>query len=501
MKNGVNDYEGRKFMKNSLTLYDGNFIEKSNNFYIIPLDQNIPAHLHLKESFIMLRKKAVTCLMGKSGVGKTTLMEHCIKFFSEKNIKVAYHNQSYSLLENKTVYQNIELIFQLHCKKILHSKIKEILLDVHLIEHMHKKVNQLSEGMKQRLNLAKILIQDVDIYCLDEPFSAQHYRMRFHLSNVVKKWSAHKTVYMITHQKEDCFSFECETLHFKGHKIFKTFHAEKDIKHDFIHQEDDKEIPVKTINNQPDLKKYDFSKFFAQTFIITFCILLWYAIINIFNIPSFLIPTPKSVFNTFYIEYNILTYHFIQTIYPLIGGILFSFTFSTLLAISLFKYKRLTEILDPFFVVIQSIPVFLILPLLLYFTGNGIFPKILILSLNFFFPLLSSTLKGLQSLPKNWCLQKKILKPQSLKFLLLVRLYYAKNIIWQGFRVSLVHAPLTVLSCDWIGASSGLGYIIMVSYSQLDLPLMIAALLYVVFLCIILNSFAKKIDSLIESST
>jgi ABC-type nitrate/sulfonate/bicarbonate transport system permease component/ABC-type multidrug transport system ATPase subunit len=487
-------------VKNSSTRCDFNFsLLKEEEFYTLPIVANKPTYLHLENVSINLRKNAVTCLMGKSGIGKTTLMEYCIKLFIKKNIDVAYHNQGYSLLENKTVIQNIKLIFQLQNKQVSLDKIEEILSDVHLNFHGHKKVYELSEGMKQRLNLAKTLIQNVDVYCLDEPFSAQHYSMRRHLCEVLKKWTVGKTVFLITHQKEDSYSFKGEILHLKEGKLFSTFHTEKFYKDPLILKENNG-YSLSITCDKPQ-QTYGYSKFFAQVFIIILFIVSWYGVINIFQIPTFLIPTPHQVFDTFCAEFQVLTYHFFQTIYPLVCGISFSFFLSIGMAICLFKHRRLTEILDPFFVIIQSIPVFLILPLLLYFTGNGIFPKILILSLNFFFPLLSAALKGLQSLPTAWCLQKQILKPPFLKFLLLIRIYFAKNILWQGFRVSLVHSPLTVLSCDWIGASSGLGYIIMVSYSQLDLPLMIAALLYVVFLCIILNSFAKKIDNSIESST
>ena len=108
--------------------------------------------------------------------------------------------------------------------------------------------------------------------------------------------------------------------------------------------------------------------------------------------------------------------------------------------------------------------------------------------------MFAGSLQGLNNTPTVWERQKLALKAPEYRFLYYIRLIYAVPFIWQGLRLSLIHAPLSVLAVDWIGASSGLGYLIMLSHGQLELPLMFCGLLVVVGLCLCLNYGAKIID-------
>ena len=430
--------------------------------------------------------------MGESGSGKTTLMEQLISYFSQKKTSIAYHNQSYSLISKRTVIENINLIFQLQKKKIPINKVDDILSDIGLSKHKYKKASELSEGMKQRLNLAKTLIQDVKTYFLDEPFSAQDPAMRRHLCNVIKKWTNNKTCLIISHNTDESlllgdefYLLENNTLK-KQKQILKAsperFLKIKSTKLEFSHSE---KRPTNTTSKNN--KK-------ALCLITINIFLFWQFFVEYFQIPIYLLPDPYSVFGALIKEWKVISYHFMQSFEVLIIGIFFSLVFSFSVAILLYKKKRITEILDPIFVVVQSVPVFLILPIILYLTGNGRIPKIIVITLSFFFPIVTASIKGLQSLPKKWQMQYEALNPSRLMFFLHIRTFFAKNIFWQGFRISLVHAPINVLSCDWIGSSSGLGYLIMLSHSQIDLPLMFSGLMCVVGLSVLLNSVAKKID-------
>ena len=63
-----------------------------------------------------------------------------------------------------------------------------------------------------------------------------------------------------------------------------------------------------------------------------------------------------------------------------------------------------------------------------------------------------------------------------------------------GIRIAAVHAPVTVIAADWIGASDGLGYLIMLTHGRMELDFMFACIICLIFMSIILNKILKIIQ-------
>ncbi|HCU07272.1 MAG TPA: hypothetical protein DIC42_06850, partial [Holosporales bacterium] len=345
----------------------------------------------------------------------------------------------------------------------------------------------------QRLQLAMTIIQDVPLYFLDEPFSSQDTKMRQKLYKIIQRYCMGKTVLIVTHCEQDIHLFTDSILQLKNtHGVLHVVNKKQknkeynniiDISDDVHPEQQDKKQADKT------------SPIAVYRFIILGVLLvLWALIIKIFSVPAYIIPKPTDVAIAFYNNYSILAYHLLQSLIPLGVGVCIATLSGTILALVIYRYKSLTHAIEPFLVALQSVPVFLILPILLYVCGSGMLAKIVALSITTFFPLFAGILQGLGNTPYVWEQQKLALKAPEYRFLYYVRLIYAVPFIWQGLRLSLIHAPLSVLAVDWIGASSGLGYLIMLSHGQLELPLMFCGLIIVIALCLCLNYGAKFLD-------
>lgn len=429
---------------------------------------------------IPIPKNEITVLLGASGVGKTTLI-HALQ---ESLDDFSYHAQALTLLDHKNVFYHLTLPFKLRNLEIPYDLCDEILKDVNLTHAKDQRVDRLSQGMKQRLNLAMTLIQTQDAVFLDEPFSAQDPLMRQHLYAVVRKWAKDKTVVVVTHHvNEACFlSSNTLTLAKSRNKV------------DFEFSKIQEKIPsLQLFESEITQLEEPFvetkSYLWGQLLMVCLMVVIWH--VGQKYIPSFLLPSPLDVLDSFAQNYKILSYHFAYTIIPLISGVVFASVLSLTLGLSLYRFPHAINILDPFLVAFQSLPVFLILPLFLFVFGVGLPAKIFAMSLTLFFPCFFGILQGLQATPKAWLLQKKNIR--ELEFLRYIRLPYALPFIAQGFKLCLIHAPLSVLAVDWVGASSGLGYLIMLSHGQLELPLMFAGLFLVVLLCLILNRISRLI--------
>ncbi|HIF9191610.1 TPA: ABC transporter ATP-binding protein [Photobacterium damselae] len=179
---------------------------------------------------LQLQAKQWTCLLGKSGSGKSTLLRLLanllpddVQFIGniqtehDENIHqhIAYMAQQDLLLPWLNVIDNVCLSYQFgsqkckseykscNAKKSVYQQAMTLLDKVglrHYAEHMPQ---QLSGGMKQRVALARTLMQDKPIVLMDEPFSALDAVTRYKLQNLAVELLREKTVVLITHDPQE----------------------------------------------------------------------------------------------------------------------------------------------------------------------------------------------------------------------------------------------------------------------------------------------------------
>lgn len=154
-----------------------------------------------------------TCLLGGSGVGKSTILrlvaglgtgavfEGMITASDGDNVttRVAYMAQDDLLLPWASVTQNIVLGARLRTEPIDQGRLQSLLERVGLEAHANKKPSELSGGQRQRVALARTLMEDKDIILLDEPFSALDAKTRADMQDLAVELLAGKTVLLVTH--------------------------------------------------------------------------------------------------------------------------------------------------------------------------------------------------------------------------------------------------------------------------------------------------------------
>lgn len=144
----------------------------------------------------------INCIMGHSGCGKTTLLNYLCNYFISKGKLVSYIFQEDRLIPWKTVKENLELI----CKSQNESNfcVENLLQELNLYKYRNYYPNQLSGGMKQRVNIARALIYKSEIIIMDEPFkSIDENNKKIIMDIMQKKILNNVTIIMVTHDKEE----------------------------------------------------------------------------------------------------------------------------------------------------------------------------------------------------------------------------------------------------------------------------------------------------------
>lgn len=148
----------------------------------------------------------INCIVGPSGCGKTTLLNYICKDLINKNIKVSYVFQEDRLLPWKNVFDNLKLIIKSkYNKEEINNKIDDILKSLDISETKFLYPNELSGGMKQKINIARALIYDFDVLILDEPFRSLDIKVKNKVVNLIRTINKDKkvTVILVSHNKDE----------------------------------------------------------------------------------------------------------------------------------------------------------------------------------------------------------------------------------------------------------------------------------------------------------
>src|SRR3989344_3084997 len=169
-----------------------------------------------KNFALTIPAKSCICLLGQSGVGKSTLLRAIAHLITDSKIlnfsvetsdqlpirdRIVYMAQEDGLMPWLNVLDNVLIGYRLRKKVTAHIRAQalSLLKQVGLEEVTDKRPDILSGGMRQRVALARTLMEHRPIVLMDEPFSALDIITRLKLQDLAAELLKDKTVLLVTH--------------------------------------------------------------------------------------------------------------------------------------------------------------------------------------------------------------------------------------------------------------------------------------------------------------
>lgn len=172
-------------------------------------------------------------LVGRNGSGKSVFLKMLCGFYTPSSGEILYDGINFikeqtfppetraliekpDFISDLTGYENLELLAQIQ-GKIGREEIVEVLKKLHLEKDMDKKFSKYSLGMKQKLGLAQVLMEDPKVMILDEPFNGIEDETVEELRNLLlEEKKRGKIIVLATHIKDDIEKIVDELYKFSG---------------------------------------------------------------------------------------------------------------------------------------------------------------------------------------------------------------------------------------------------------------------------------------------
>ena len=227
---------------------------------------------------------------------------------------------------------------------------------------------------------------------------------------------------------------------------------------------------------------------FQQISVFIIFILLWKFVIYFFKFQEFILPAPERIFREYIslFENGLLLKHTLITLNETLFGFLIGSLIGIFLGYIIAKSKTLEQVLSPYVVAIQTVPIIALAPLIVIWFGFGIESKVIICALIVFFPILVNTIAGVKSVDKNLLRLFEILGATKKQTFLILEIPSILPILFAGFKIGITLAVIGAVVGEFVGANAGLGYLTIYASGLMDTPMVFAALIQLALLGILL---------------
>jgi putative hydroxymethylpyrimidine transport system permease protein len=214
--------------------------------------------------------------------------------------------------------------------------------------------------------------------------------------------------------------------------------------------------------------------------VITGFICIWQLIVYIFKLPDYLLPGPFEVFHSIWLYRGLLCSQAWPTIFETLIGLCFGIILGASMSLSMILFRPVRYWMMPVLILSQAIPTFVFAPLLVIWLGYGLSSKVAVTIFALFFPVASAFFDGLMRTKIGWLDLAETMEGNRWRKVWFIRIPAALPAFASGIKVATAWAPMAAVIGEWVGASKGLGYLMLNANARLDINLVFATLVVLV---------------------
>lgn len=233
----------------------------------------------------------------------------------------------------------------------------------------------------------------------------------------------------------------------------------------------------------------------AISFVVFF--LLWELVVIFFDVRSYILPRPTEIAKAIVKYRSQLFDALLFTVQSLVFGYILAVVSGIILALPVAFSKFMQRTIYPILLFFQVIPKIALAPIFVVWFGFGLPPKIMIVFLLSFFPVLINGIIGLRSVDQEIINLARSTGVKTLDIFFKVRLPSALPTFFAGFKLAAISATVGAVIGEFIGSDSGLGYLILTANGDLQTDYAFAAITLLTVLGLTLYYLVEGLEKIL----
>ena len=221
----------------------------------------------------------------------------------------------------------------------------------------------------------------------------------------------------------------------------------------------------------------------------------WEAWVRLLDLPDYLIVAPSAAIWRLISDSAYIAGHLDDTVTAVVLGFAIGTVLAVPAALAVTSSKTVERTFYPIVVFIETLPKIAFAPLLLVWFGFSIAPKLILVSIVVFFPVLVDSMTGFKNVdPRQYYLARSM-GANYLQTLFLIKIPSALPYIFSGMKISLILSVTVIIVVEYLMGNTGLGYVITRAIDNRETDLLYAVMIIAAAAGVFLNFLLEKIES------
>lgn len=232
-------------------------------------------------------------------------------------------------------------------------------------------------------------------------------------------------------------------------------------------------------------------------FTFLFILVVWQCSVKIYDIPQYVLPSPSDIIQVFFKDYQNLYTHTIVTLNEAVIGFIAAIILSISIGILMDFIPLFKKCFYPIMLVSQTIPTITIAPLLIIWFGFDSLPKIIMVTLTCFFPILINFVDGIENIDKDYLDLFKTMNSNKLDTFIHLKFPMSMDKLFSGLKISATYAVVAATVAEWLGGTEGLGVYMVRSKSAYALDKVFASTILVVIFSLVFVAVVQAVKKVV----
>ena len=225
-------------------------------------------------------------------------------------------------------------------------------------------------------------------------------------------------------------------------------------------------------------------------------LVLWQVVVLGLNIPPYILPSPSAVVLALWQDGSILAQHLVVTFLESLLGLLLAAFLAFTTALVIDRWHGIYLTLYPWLVISQTIPIMVLGPILILWFGFGLFPKIILVFLMSYFPIVIAFSEALGKVAAEKLLFLQIMGANTKQIYTRLKIPASMDGFFAGCKLAATYCVSGAVIGEWLSAKSGLGYYMIRVKNGYQIDKVFAAII-----CVILISLGFNVLVLMTKKT